>query len=67
MSIEESDRHLNSFRVLFGRLSRAKLTINLAKKEFYHAIAFSGHGQVNTVEAKVKAISDFPVPACKDN
>ena len=54
----------------FERLSKAKLTINLAKSEFCHAtLTFLGHvvgqGQVKPVEAKVKAISDFPVPTCK--
>ena len=46
------------------------MTINLAKREFYHAtLTFLGHvvcqGQVKPVEAKVKAISDFPVPTGK--
>ena len=50
----------------------AKLKINLAKSEFCHAtLTFLGHvvgqGQVKPVEAKVKAISDFPVPTCKDS
>ena len=49
------------------RLSDAKLTVNLAKSEFCHAnLTFLGHivgqGQVKPVEAKVEAISDFPVP-----
>ena len=53
----------------FERLSKAKLTINLAKNEFCHAtLTFLGHivgqGQVKPVEAQVKAISDFPVPTC---
>ena len=42
----------------------------MAKSEFCHAtLTFLGHvvgqGQVKPVEAKVKAISDFPVPTCK--
>ena len=46
------------------------MTINLAKSKFCHAtLTFLGHvvglGQVKPVEAKVKAISDFPVPTCK--
>ena len=46
------------------------MTINLAKSELYHAtITLLGHvvgqGQVKPVEAKVKAISDFPLPTCK--
>ena len=48
----------------------AKLTVNLAKSEFCHAnLTFLGHivgqGQVKPVEAKVEAISDFPVPTGK--
>ena len=46
---------------IFERLSKAKLTINLAKSEFCHAtLTFLGHvvgqGQVKPVEAKVKVI-----------
>ena len=42
----------------------------MSKREFYHAnLTFLGHvvgqGQVKPVEAKVVAISDFPVPTCK--
>ena len=48
----------------------AKLTVNLAKTEFCHAtVIFLGHlvgqGQVKPLEAKVNAISEFPVPKCK--
>ena len=51
-------------------LSEAKLTVNLAKSEFCHAnLTFLGHivgqGRVKPVEAKVEAISDFPVPTGK--
>ena len=54
----------------FDRLSKAKLTVNLAKTEFCHAtVTFLGHlvgqGQVKPLEAKVNAISEFPVPKCK--
>ena len=67
---EEWDQQINTIRELFERLSKAKLTINLASSEFCHAtLTFLGHvvgqGQVKHVEAKVKAISDFPVPSCK--
>ena len=63
-------QHLETIRAFFDRLSEAKLTINLAKSEFCHAtLTFLGHivgqGQVTPVEAKVEAISDFPVPTCK--
>ena len=67
---EEWDHQTKTIREVFERLSKAKLTINLAKSEFCHAtLTFLGHavgqGQVKSVEAKVKAISDFPVPMCK--
>ena len=44
--------------------------MNLAKTEFCHAtVKFLGHlvgqGQVKPLEAKVNAISEFPVPKCK--
>ena len=46
------------------------MTINLARSEFCNPILtvlghVVGQGQVNPVEAKVKAISDFPVLTCK--
>ena len=62
--------HLQRIRKFFERLSEAKLTVNLAKTEFCHAtVTFLGHlvgqGQVKPLEAKVNAISEFPVPKCK--
>ena len=62
--------HLRRIRKFFDRLSKAKLTVNLAKTEFCHAtVTFLGHlvgqGQVKPLEAKVNAISEFPVPKCK--
>ena len=67
---EEWQQHLQTIRTFFDRLSDAKLTVNLAKSEFCHAnLTFLGHivgqGQVKPVEAKVEAISDFPVPTSK--
>ena len=67
---EEWQQHLQIIRTFFDRLSDAKLTVNLAKSEFCHAnLTFLGHivgqGQVKPVEAKVEAISDFPVPTGK--
>ena len=58
--------HLQRIRKFFDRLSKAKLTVNLAKTEFCHAtVTFLGHlvgqGQVKPLEAKVSAISEFPV------
>ena len=57
-------------KAFFDKLSEAKLTINLAKSEFCHATLtflghIVGHGQVKPIEAKVDAISNFPVPTCK--
>ena len=62
--------HLQRIRKFLDRLSKAKLTLNLAKTEFCHAtVTFLGHlvgqGQVKPLEAKVNAISEFPVPKCK--
>ena len=62
--------HLQRIRKFFDQLSKAKLTVNLAKSEFCHAtVTFLGHlvgqGQVKPSEAKVNAISEFPVPKCK--
>ena len=63
--------HLQRIRKFFDRLSKAKLTVNLAKTEFCHAtLTFLGHlvgqGQVKPLEAKVNAIfEEFPVPKCK--
>ena len=67
---EEWQQHLQTIRTFFDRLSDAKLTVNLAKSEFCHAnLTFLGHivgqGKVKPVEAKVEAISDFPVPTSK--
>ena len=62
--------HLQRIGKFFDRLKKAKLTVNLAKTEFCHAtVSFLGHlvgqGQVKPLEAKVNAISEFPVPKCK--
>ena len=58
---EEWDQQIKTIRDFFERLSKAKLTVNLAKSEFCHVtLTFLGHvvgqGQVKPVEAKVKAI-----------
>ena len=67
---KEWERHLQTIRNFFDRLSDAKLTVNLTKSKFCHAnLTFLGHlvgqGQVLPVEAKVEAISDFPIPSGK--
>ena len=67
---DEWNHHLGTVKAFFDKLREAKLTINLAKSEFCHAtLTFLrhvvGHGQVKPIEAKVEAISDFPVPTCQ--
>ena len=67
---KEWDQQIKTIRDFFEKLSKAKLTINLAKSVFCHAtFSFLGHvvgqGQVKPFEDKVKAFSDFPVPTCK--
>ena len=67
---DEWNRHLGTIKAFFDKVSEAKLTINLAKSEFCHAtLTFLehvvGYGQVYPIEAKVEAISNFPVPTCK--
>ena len=62
--------HLQRIRKFFDRLSKEELTVNLAKTEFcYATVTFLGYlvgqGQVKPLEAKVNAISEFPVPKCK--
>lgn len=59
--------HLEQIENLFSRLSRANLTVNLAKCEFGRATVtylgkIVGGGQVRPVESKVEAITNFPVP-----
>ena len=61
---------LESIRNLFDRLSDANLTINLSKSAFCHTVGtFLGHevgrGKFMPIEAKVKAISEFPIPKGK--
>jgi hypothetical protein len=62
--------HFKTIKAFFNQLSDANLTVNFAKSKFCHAIlTFLGHvveqGKVKPIEAKVKAISKFPVPTCK--
>ena len=61
------NEHLNQLTLLFQKLTEAKLTINLNKCTFCRAtIEYLGHivgsGAVKPVNAKVKAIQDFPTP-----
>ena len=64
------EEHLERVRALFDRLHWARLTVNLAKCEFAKATVtylgkVVGRGEVRTIEEKVKAIQDFPVPTTK--
>ena len=66
----ELNHHLRTIKAFFDKLTEANMTINLAKSEFCHAaLTFLGHvvgyGQVKPLDAKVEAISNFPVPTCK--
>lgn len=59
--------HMSQLNSVFERLSKANLTLNLAKCDFAKAtITYLGkqvgQGQVRPVAAKVSAISNFPVP-----
>ncbi|KAL2103191.1 hypothetical protein ACEWY4_000059 [Coilia grayii] len=63
-------QHLEQIKELFERLSRASLTVNLAKCEFAKATVtylgrVVGRGQVRPVSAKVEAICNFPVPSSR--
>ena len=67
---DEWNHHMGTIKAFFDKLSEAKLIINIAKIEFCHAsLTFLGHvvgqGQVTPIEAKVEAISDFPVATFK--
>ncbi len=55
---------------MFSRLAEVSLTLNLAKCEFGQAtITYLGkevgQGQVRPVEAKVTAVTEFPIPATR--
>ncbi|XP_051888858.1 uncharacterized protein LOC127579869 isoform X2 [Pristis pectinata] len=59
--------HISALERLFERLSKANLTVNLAKSEFGHATVtylgyVVGQGKQAPVQAKVQAISEFPIP-----
>lgn len=67
---ETWEKHLETIREFFRKLSEAKLTINLSKTEFGQAqVTYLGHvvgrGQVQPVNAKVEAIIKFPRPENK--
>ena len=62
--------HVQQLKQLFDQLTKANLTVNLAKSEFGKAsVKFLGHivgqGKVKLDEVKVKAIHEFPAPSDK--
>ena len=64
---ESWDSHLKAVSLLFEKLSKANLTVNLAKSEFGHGhITYLGYvigqGQVAPIQAKVQTMLSFPVP-----
>jgi hypothetical protein len=67
---ETWEDHMKFTKDFFDRLSDAKLTVNLSKSAFGCAhVVYLGHivgqGQVKPVNAKIQAISDFPIPKNK--
>lgn len=64
------EEHVETLSEVFSRLAAASLTVNLTKCEFAKAFVTYlgkrvGQGQVCPVDAKVLAISEFPVPTNK--
>lgn len=64
------DAHVQRIRALISRLAEAQLTVNLAKCEFARATVtylgwVVGQGQVLPIDAKVRAMVQFPAPATK--
>ena len=62
--------HMHTLGLIFGRLARANLTLNLSKCEFGRATVTYlgkevGQGQVRAIDAKVKAIVNYPVPTSR--
>ena len=62
--------HELSLRTVFQRLTSAVLTLNLVKCEFGKATVsylgkWVGGGQLCPLEAKVTAVSIFPVPSTR--
>lgn len=64
------ETHVARVRALFKRLSFARLTVNLAKCEFARGTVTNlgrvvGQGSVRPVDAKIKAILQYPPPTTK--
>lgn len=64
------DEHQKTLSIVFDRLLKASLTLNLVKREFGKATVtylgkWVGQGQVRPVALKVQAIAEFAVPRTK--
>ena len=64
------EEHMFRLDKIFDRLKQANLTVNLSKSDFGKAQVVYlghviGHGQVTHIEAKVKNILEYPIPANK--
>lgn len=64
------EEHIKILKAVFTRLADASLTVNLAKCDFGKATVTYlgrqvGRGQVCPLEAKIKAIVQFPVPSTR--
>ena len=64
------EEHMFRLDKMFDRLKQANLTVNLSKSDFGKAQVVYlghviGHGQVTPIEAKVKNILEYPIPANK--
>lgn len=64
------DTHVQRVRALFSRLAEARLTVNLAKCEFARATVtylgrVVGQGHMRPVDAKIRAVVQFPAPSTK--
>ena len=62
--------HMHTMGLIFARLAEANLTLNLSKCEFGRATVTYlgkevGQGQVRAIDAKVKAILNYPVPTTR--
>lgn len=65
---ESWTEHVSQLNELFSRLAQAKLTVNLAKSSFAHAVInYLGHtvgkDQVVPLTTKIEAVSKIPPPS----
>ena len=61
------EEHLERLQQVLVRLKEANLTVNLSKSDFVKAKVIYlghvvGHGVVTPIKAKVKIITDYPIP-----